>query len=189
MVAPALIHGRCPLQALHVPELPLVQNVFPGGADASTHTPSSAALLYSAGARSPTKGSLSCGRPGEGVSIEHLHAEGEHPRLLRSGCVSSEDAGPVYPSSPGAPRLQKRGPAGQTDQPQRVPPNPAPGPSQGQRACGRSRAHSVHQGPSCPHLRGPTVSTHPSRRSPCGGDHRVRPALAEAPPRDQQRLR
>ena len=32
-----------PLQALHVPELPLVQNVFPGGADASTHTPSSAA--------------------------------------------------------------------------------------------------------------------------------------------------
>ena len=34
-----------PLQALHVPELPLVQNVFPGGVDASTHTPSSAVLL------------------------------------------------------------------------------------------------------------------------------------------------
>ena len=60
-----------PLQALHVPELPVVQNVFPGGVDASTHTPSSAALLYSAGARSPTKGSLSHGRPGEGVSTEH----------------------------------------------------------------------------------------------------------------------
>ena len=50
--------------------------------------------------------------PGRGVSNEHLHAESGHARLLRSGCASSEDAGPGYPSSPGTPRLQKRGPAG-----------------------------------------------------------------------------
>ena len=48
-------------------------------------------------------------------------SERGHARLLRGGCAGSEDAGPVYPSSPRTPRLQKRGPAGQTDQPQRIP--------------------------------------------------------------------
>ena len=119
----------------------------------------------------------------EGVSTEHLHAEGGHARLLRGGCASSEGAGPVYPSSPRTPRLQKRGPAGQTDQPQRVPRNPAPSRRGGRESAEDPGPIAVHQGPSCPRCAGPTVNTRPSRRSPCGGDHRVRPALAEAAPK------
>ena len=79
----------------------------------------SAAPLYSAGPG--LRGAHSAVAARGGVSTEHLHAESGHARLLLSGCAGSEDAGPGYPSSPGAPRLQKRGPAGQTDHPQRVP--------------------------------------------------------------------
>ena len=53
-----------PLQALHVPELPLVQNVFPGAVDASTHTPSSAVQLGPAcGGPQSHEGLARSGRP------------------------------------------------------------------------------------------------------------------------------
>ncbi|ESU41343.1 Variant-specific surface protein [Giardia duodenalis] len=50
--------------------------------------------------------------PGRGLEPEHLHAESGHAWLLRSGHANSEDAGPVYPSSPGTPQPARRGPAG-----------------------------------------------------------------------------
>ena len=58
---------------------------------------------------------------------------------------------------------------------------------------GRRGGRGPAEDPSGPHSRPPRpippspawpmVSTRPSRRSPCGGDHRVRLALAEAPPK------
>ena len=94
-----------------------------------------------------------------GVSTEHLHAESGHARLLRGGCASSEDAGPVYPSSPGASRLQKRGPASQQTSPSESSES-CTWAVAGQRACGRSRTPTAaHQGSSCPRCAGPTVST------------------------------
>ena len=48
----------------------------------------------------------------DGSRLSTCTSESEHPRLLRSGCANSEDAGPVYPSSPGTPQPARRGPAG-----------------------------------------------------------------------------
>ena len=72
-----------PLQALHVPELPLVQNVFPGGVDASTHTPSSAVLLGPAcGGPEAQSGSLSHGRPEAKAGLE-VSIGGSSPCFVR----------------------------------------------------------------------------------------------------------
>ena len=136
------------------------------------------------GARNLTRGSLGLAvRRRRWVSTEHLHAERGHARLLRSGCANSEDAGPVYPSSPKEQRGSRREDR-QVDRPAPADPrNPAPsrrgdrGPAEAGPPQLPAKAHPALA------VRGPTVSTRPSRRSPCGGDHRVRPAITEAPPK------
>ena len=154
-----------------MPELPLVQNVFPGGADASTHTPSSAVLPGPAcGGRSPTSGSLGHGRPGEGSRLSTC--------TQRADVHGSSEAAALLARTPAQATLPPRGTAAPEerasrpiDQPQRV-----LGilhlAVAGQRACGRSRAPQ-------PSTRAhPALAvrvrrcTRPSRRSPCGGDHR-----------------
>ena len=91
----------------------------------------------------------------EWVSTEHLHAERGHARLLRSGCAGSGDAGPGYPSSPKEQRGSRREDQ-QADRPAPAsPPESCTWAVAGQRACGRSRAHSRPPGLVPPSLCGP----------------------------------
>ena len=143
---------------------------------------SSAAPLYSAEPGVPRVARSALAVRG-GVSTEHLHVRertctappkrlrwqrGHRPRL------------PFLLGDTAAPEERASRPI---DQPQRVPRNPAPEPSRGRGPAEDPGSPAVHQGPSCPRCAWPDGEHAPPRRSPCGGDHRVRPALAEAPPK------